>query len=123
VLLVGLKSDLRHNARAISILRTQGQAPITFQEVLNPPICPLLLIFRPMPLRSRWVHNTLNALRNRITESMRFFRSLLSWLWVIHMAKRNGRGIALFYSSNYAGHDGRSSSEVDISKGFGVVIL
>jgi len=33
VLLVGLKSDLRHNARAISILRTQGQAPITFQEV------------------------------------------------------------------------------------------
>jgi Ras homolog gene family, member A len=35
VLLVGLKSDLRHNARAISILRTQGQAPITFQEVLN----------------------------------------------------------------------------------------
>jgi Ras homolog gene family, member A len=35
VLLVGLKSDLRHNARAISILRTQGQAPITFQEVLH----------------------------------------------------------------------------------------
>ena len=35
VLLVGLKSDLRHNARAISILRTQGQAPITFQEVLE----------------------------------------------------------------------------------------
>lgn len=33
VLLVGLKSDLRNNARAISILRTQGQAPITFQEV------------------------------------------------------------------------------------------
>ena len=33
MLLVGLKSDLRHNARAISILRTQGQAPITFQEV------------------------------------------------------------------------------------------
>src|SRR5947199_8692931 len=67
VLLVGLKSDLRHNARAISILRTQGQAPITFQEVVIDTTSESNRC-RQMSLLNRWVHSTLSVLRNKMME-------------------------------------------------------